>query len=56
MDDGFAIIMLVVVAVFIGFIVGVIVGEGDIKTQAIQRGYALYCPSSGDYAWQGECK
>jgi hypothetical protein len=56
MDDGFAIIMLVVVAGFIGFIVGVIVGEVEMQAQAIQRGYALYCPSSGDYAWQGECK
>ena len=25
------------------------------ETQAIERGYALHCPVSGDFAWKGEC-
>ena len=26
-----------------------------IKAEAIQRGYALHCPQTGDFAWKGEC-
>jgi hypothetical protein len=29
--------------------------ELDWQTEAIARGFALYCPSSGEFAWQGEC-
>jgi hypothetical protein len=25
------------------------------KEEAIQRGYALHCPQTGDFAWKGEC-
>jgi uncharacterized membrane protein YpjA len=56
MDDGLGILWLLVVAVFIGFIFGYMYGEDEMQAQAIQRGYALYCPSSGDFAWQGECE
>jgi hypothetical protein len=27
----------------------------DFESQAIQRGYALYCPMDGEFAWLGEC-
>ena len=23
--------------------------------EAIERGYALYCPVTGNFAWKGEC-
>lgn len=26
------------------------------ERQAIKRGYALYCPQDGKFAWAGECK
>ena len=26
-----------------------------LQHQAIERGYALYCPITGEYAWKGEC-
>ena len=26
-----------------------------IKTEAIERGYALHCPKDGRFAWIGEC-
>lgn len=29
--------------------------EGNYQTQAIERGYALHCPDTGDFAWKGEC-
>ena len=24
--------------------------------QAIERGYGLYCPMDGEFAWRGECE
>jgi len=44
---------------FLGFLLGMIIGSllegGEYKAQAIERGYALYCPADGDWAWVGEC-
>jgi len=39
-------------------IVYVIFSTPDYRWQAhaIKRGYAIYCPVSGDFAWKGECK
>ena len=28
----------------------------DMRHQAIERGYALYCPHDGEFAWVGECE
>ena len=28
----------------------------DMQHQAIERGYALYCPRNGEFAWVGECE
>lgn len=25
------------------------------RTEAIERGYAQYCPQNGSFAWVGEC-
>lgn len=52
------------------FVVGVILGiallgklieainepVNDMQHQAIERGYALYCPADGQFAWVGECE
>lgn len=27
----------------------------DWQAEAISRGYAIYCPDSGDFAWVDEC-
>jgi hypothetical protein len=27
----------------------------DWQREAIQRGFATYCPDSGEFAWKGEC-
>ena len=42
-------------AMFIVFTNGTISGEGTMETQAIERGYAIYCPVDGEFAWLGEC-
>lgn len=30
-------------------------GALDVEAQAIERGYALHCQMTGDFAWIGEC-
>jgi hypothetical protein len=39
------------------FLLGVATGSSNLKfqAQAIERGYALHCPSDGRFAWIGEC-
>lgn len=27
----------------------------NLKSEAIENGYALHCPKDGDFAWKGEC-
>ncbi len=50
-----------------GFVVGmalgllVVIGAAAIMpspllAEAIQRGYAQYCPNDGQWAWRGECE
>ena len=39
----------------ISFIIGLSQGY-KMKLQAIERGYAIYCPVDGEFAWVGECK
>ena len=53
---------------FVGIFVVVLVGgltalivmlshpEPDLHRQAIERGYGLYCPMDGEFAWVGECE
>ena len=49
----------VTICVVVGFILGVLICDYIIKanyrTDAIERGYALYCPDDGKFAWVGEC-
>ena len=67
MSDGYwivpAAIVCAAVAVFsvaIGMSVGGNMGDvrtkSELQTQAIERGYGLYCPTTGRFAWRGECE
>lgn len=31
-------------------------GEDSVYREAIERGFAEYCPKTDDFAWLGECK
>jgi hypothetical protein len=31
-------------------------GRADLRTEAIERGYGLHCPTNGRFAWRGECE
>lgn len=51
---------VVVVGLLIGgFVFGVSYGieftTDKFQSEAIQRGYALFCPSDGKFSWAGEC-
>ncbi len=26
-----------------------------VRAEAIERGYAIYCPTTGNFAWKGDC-
>jgi hypothetical protein len=46
------------VGVGVTILVGMFVVTPDAiwQSQAIERGYALYCPLDGEFSWKGECK
>ena len=56
MSDFFQYTLIILVAVGSGSVHGVVYGQGTMETQAIERGYAIYCPVDGEFAWLGECK
>lgn len=39
----------------IGLTLGSVFGGSAYKQEAIERGYALYCPNNGEWSWAGEC-
>jgi hypothetical protein len=53
MDDlGLGVVLgLIVGAVAFGFTV-----ESGWRTDTVNRGLAIYCPTDGEWAWVGECK
>lgn len=51
-EAALVIIAVVLVGVFIG---GQWYGKHKMEQQAVENGYALYCPDTGDFAWSGEC-
>ena len=57
MDDG--VWLALPFSAFAGGLLGLIIGSvfegGTYKAQAIERGYAQYCPADGAWAWKGEC-
>lgn len=56
MDDGSGILSLLILGIIIGFMIGYYVASDNYKTEAINRNYAIYCPSDGNFAWKDECK
>ncbi len=55
MDDGGVFIVVLVVGLIIGILIGHIATSQDFQAEAIQRGYALFCPQDGEFAWKDEC-
>lgn len=55
MDDGGVFIIVLVVGLIIGILIGHIATSQDFQAEAIQRGYALFCPQDGEFVWKDEC-
>jgi hypothetical protein len=57
--DFFMIFVIGVLAVLLIFISAKAVGNAEIyerlKGEAIELGYASYCPLDGRWAWKGQC-
>jgi len=51
---GFVLTVLLVVSFFVALAWLDDIGNPR-EAEAIQRGYALHCPQTGDFAWKGEC-
>lgn len=49
----------IVIGMVVGFILGgfvfISITKASYRTEAIQRGHALYCPDNGKFEWVGEC-
>lgn len=56
MDDGFSMFMFLVVCIGLGLLIGNFYTGKVFQKQAIERGYAQYCPANGAWAWKGECR
>lgn len=54
---GFMIIALSILTMPIGLIIDEDKTDRleTLKAEAIERGYALYCPKDGRFEWKGEC-
>lgn len=44
-----------IIGAFIASLITMDVTTNFYKNQAIERGYALHCPTNGKFAWKGEC-
>lgn len=49
------IIPLLLLLIFLAMGLGKSLQWEEFSNQAIERGYALHCPVTGDFAWKGEC-
>ena len=55
MENNVDIIIGLGFGVMLGLLVGgSLVGEAY-REEAVERGYALYCPNNGNFSWVGDC-
>jgi hypothetical protein len=52
---GVMVFFAVGVALILGGMRGLDEGRLEVQAEAIERGYASYCPQDGRFAWKGEC-
>lgn len=49
----------IAIGILVGFILGGFISnsitKASYRTDAIERGHALYCPDNGKFEWVGEC-
>lgn len=49
------VLCIVLIAVLLIWADDVIDTHVQYQTEAIERGYAIYCPQDGKFSWVGEC-
>lgn len=55
-SSGFEAALVLVIAIAVGiFFIGQWYGTKMMQQQAVIRGHALFCPESGQFAWDNEC-
>lgn len=47
-------LIMIIIGILMMFF-GKVLTVSDLKSEAIERGYALHCPKEGEFAWKGEC-
>ena len=51
---------VLMVGVILGFVIGTVIATAfsinAYQTRIVERGYGLYCPNNGVFAFKGECK
>lgn len=53
MDEFISIVVFI--AVTVAVLVTMTINNDLWQKALIERGYAQYCPTTGDFAWNGEC-
>jgi len=48
-------VMLLITSVALIYMSSITTNDEFWQSQAIERGYAIYCPSNGSFAWKEEC-
>ena len=55
MSDFLAVLFAASVVLLVGFIVGAGIMQDRSQEEAVSKGYAEYCSTTGDWAWKGKC-
>lgn len=57
MYSGFEVAVIIIIMICAGiFFGGSYYGKYEFKAQAVERGYAEYCSTTGNWSWIGECE
>jgi hypothetical protein len=55
MDDNSSFTAGIIIGLFMGLVIAGTLVRAEWRRDTVERGLALYCPSTGDWAWIGEC-
>lgn len=55
-DDFMGVVVAVLIAFGGGLFIGSTLQSNMDQKEVISRGYAIYCPDDGKFAWVGECE
>lgn len=56
MTGSDAVVWVFTFGLLVGVVIGAVIFDSGYKAEAVERGYASYCPTDGNWAWKGECR